>query len=252
VISTGCWHQEQNSVVFEDWVDAKAVHDAFQNLTTAEKSVQQQEAKRDGLIIAVASSSLLQDEALIKSKAPFTHFADKVETEQIVSTGAKSSDFTCRRKDGHQLTMSRGGLEFRSVTSDSQKTADKTAAAVSIGRNTNCPSATPPNSGKLLISPVRALSDELTDALEKERLVLPKIKTGNGDMGALLTTSPRDSGCVKRIAEQGKYFGVKKLSTQMPHRVDFHNGNLMQVKFQSSLGNGQHWWKLQQKQAVVF
>ncbi len=184
-------------------MDAKAAHDAFQKLTTAEKSVQQQETKRDGLI----------------------------------------------RKDGHQLTVSRGELEFQchtGVTSDLQKTADKMASTASRGRNTNCPRATPPNSGKLLTS------DELTDALEIERLVLPKIKTGNGDMGALLTTSPRDSGCVKRIAEQGKYFGVKKLSTQMPYRVDFQNRNLMQVKFQSSLGNGQHWWKLQQKQAVVF
>ncbi len=154
----------------------------------------------------------------------------------------KSSDITCRRKDGRQLTISRGELEFQchtGVTSDLQTTASR-------GRNTNCPNAIPPNSGKLLTS------DELTDALEIERLVLPKIKTGNGDMGALLTTSPRDSGCVKRIAEQGKYFGVKKLSTQMPYRVDFQNRNLMQVKFQSSLGNGQHWWKLQQKQAVVF
>ncbi len=236
-------------------MDAKVVHDAFQNLTTAEKSVQQQETKRDGLIIAVASSSLPQDESLIKSVPPCTEIAERVEAGSTVSSGAKSSDITCRRKDGLQLTKSRGELEFQShtgVTSDFQNAADKKASTASRGRNTNCPSATPPNSGKLLISTVRASSDELTDALEKERLVLPKIKTGNGDMGALLTTSPRDSGCVKRIAEQGKYFGVKKLSTQMPYRVDFQNGNLIQVKFQSSLGDGQHWWKLQQKQAIVF
>jgi hypothetical protein len=236
-------------------VDAKAVHDTFQKLTTAEKSVQQQEIKRDGLIIAAASSTLLQDEALIKCGPPLTHIADRVEVEPIVSSGVNSSDITCRRKDGRQLTVSRGELEFQchtGVTSDLQKTADKTASTACKGRNTNRPSATPPNSGKLLMSSVRASSDELTDALEKERLVLPKIKTGNGDMGALLPTSPRDSGCVKRIAEQGKYFGVKKLSTQMPYRVDFQNRNFMQVKFQSSLGNGKHWWKLQQKQAVVF
>lgn len=236
-------------------MDAKAVHDAFQKLTTAEKSVQQQETKRDGLIIAVGSSSVLQDEALIMSVPPFTQIADRVEAEPIVSSGVNSSDITCRRKDGRQLTISRGELEFQchtGVTSDLQKTADKTASTASRRRSTNCPRATPPNSGKLLMSSVRVSSDKLTDALEKERLVLPKIKTGNGDIGAPLTTSPRDSGCVKRIAEQGKYFGVKKLSTQMPYRVDFQNGNLMQVKFQSSLGNGQHWWKLQQKQAVVF
>ncbi len=236
-------------------MDAKVVHDAFRKLTTAEKPVQQQETKRDGLVIAIASSSLLQDESLIKSVPPFTGIADRVEAGPIVSSGVKSSDITCRRKDGHQLPMSRGELEFQShtgVTSDFQKTADNVASTAPRGRNTNCPSSTPPNSGRLIIPSVRASSDELTDALEKERLVLPKIKTGNGDMGALLTSSPRDSGCVKRIAEQGKYFGVKKLSTQMPYRVDFQNGNLMQVKFQSSLGNGQHWWKLQQKQAVVF
>ena len=59
---------------------------------------------------------------------------------------------------------------------------------------------------------LRARWEEFIDALEKERLGLPKIKTGGREPGAMTRAySPRDSGCVKRIAEQMKSLRAAKL-----------------------------------------
>lgn len=54
---------------------------------------------------------------------------------------------------------------------------------------------------KPLSSSLRERWEELIDALEKERQRLPKIKT---EMGNVIVSSPRDSGCVKRITERLK------------------------------------------------
>jgi len=52
---------------------------------------------------------------------------------------------------------------------------------------------------------LQARWEEIFYALEQERLWLPKIKTGGRKIGVTTrTNSPRDSGCVKRIAEQLK------------------------------------------------
>ena len=62
-------------------------------------------------------------------------------------------------------------------------------------------------------SSVRARWKELIDALDKERKRLPKIRT---ETGTPLFTSPRDSGCVKRIARQVKameYFKLEDVSS---------------------------------------
>lgn len=91
---------------------------------------------------------------------------------------------------------------------------------------------------------VRARWEELTDALEKERLGLPKIRTGSSsDAAAMLSTSPRDSGCVKRIAQQ-----VKAMEClEGPALLENHEmGNV------EELNKWQHWWNIQQKPAVVF
>lgn len=54
---------------------------------------------------------------------------------------------------------------------------------------------------KPLLSSLRERWEELIDALEKERLRLPKIRTETGNA---ILSSPRDSGCVKRITERLK------------------------------------------------
>lgn len=68
------------------------------------------------------------------------------------------------------------------------------------------------------ISSIRARLKELIDALEKERLKLPKIKTGSE---ASISTSPRDSGRVKRIAERQQLVNLKVDETATPS--DLHN-----------------------------
>lgn len=86
---------------------------------------------------------------------------------------------------------------------------------------------------------------EIFDALEKERLELPKIKTGCRKMGVMTrTNSPRDSGGVKRIAEQLKSSSCTK--QDKAKEMDAVEG--------ATLTKGRpHWSKIQQqKQAIVF
>lgn len=72
------------------------------------------------------------------------------------------------------------------------------------------------------ISSIRARLKELIDALEKERLRLPKIKTG---IEASISTSPRDSGRVKRIAERLQLVNLKVDETATPRDLQ-NNGQV--------------------------
>jgi len=90
---------------------------------------------------------------------------------------------------------------------------------------------------------LQARWEEIFDALEKERLGLPKIKTGGRKIGVTTRiNSPRDSGGVKRIAEQ------LKSST----KLDKAKGK--DAPEEATVTKGRpHWSKIQQqKQAVVF
>lgn len=86
---------------------------------------------------------------------------------------------------------------------------------------------------------------EIFDALEKERLELPKIRTDcRNKIGATTrTNSPRDSGGVKRIAEQLK-MGSKQDKSKEENDV-VEGGTITKGR--------PHWNRIQQqKQAVVF
>ena len=72
------------------------------------------------------------------------------------------------------------------------------------------------------ISSIGAGLKELIDALEKERLRLPKIKTG---IEASISTSPRDSGRVKRIAERLQLVNLKVDETANPSDLQ-NNGQV--------------------------
>lgn len=96
---------------------------------------------------------------------------------------------------------------------------------------------------------LRARWKELIDALEKERLGLPKIKTSSTSRKMGVTTrpnSPRDSGGVKRIAEQMK-------STLRAANQD-QVGNAQKEKDIIALEDVSRplWSKVEQKQDVVF
>ena len=71
-------------------------------------------------------------------------------------------------------------------------------------------------------SSIRARLKELIDALEKERLRLPKIKTG---IEASSSTSPRDSGRVKRIAERLQLLKLTMDETATPSDLQ-NNGQV--------------------------
>jgi len=87
---------------------------------------------------------------------------------------------------------------------------------------------------------LRARWAELIDALEKERLGLPKIKTSSRKMG--VTGSPRDSGGVKRIAEQ-----MKSAHHEQQNDKDGIAPEDVPVTRARPL-----WSKVEQKQEVVF
>lgn len=94
---------------------------------------------------------------------------------------------------------------------------------------------------------LRARWEELIDALEKERLGLPKIKTG-GRKAGVRTNSPRDSGCVKRIAEQMKSLRAAKLD-----KVGKNQKEKDIALDDSTVRKGRSYWnKVEQKQEVVF
>ncbi|XP_024363562.1 uncharacterized protein [Physcomitrium patens] len=99
---------------------------------------------------------------------------------------------------------------------------------------------------------LRARWEELIDALEKERLGLPKIKTGGRKIGVTTrTNSPRDSGSVKRIAEQMKSFGATTLNLEKEgvSIIQKEKDGLEDVGISKERA---HWNKVEQKQAVVF
>ena len=96
---------------------------------------------------------------------------------------------------------------------------------------------------------LRARWEELIDALEKERLGLPKIKTGGRKSGGMTrTNSPRDSGCVKRIAEQ-----MKSLRAAKVDKVGKSQKEKDIVLEDAAMRKGRLYWnKVEQKQEVVF
>lgn len=91
---------------------------------------------------------------------------------------------------------------------------------------------------------LRARWAELIDALEKERLGLPKIKTSSRRMG---TGSPRDSGGVKRIAEQIKSAHQPEQGASSQKEKD-----LMAPEDISMSRARPLWRKVERKQEVVF
>ncbi|KAG0624112.1 hypothetical protein M758_3G225200 [Ceratodon purpureus] len=96
---------------------------------------------------------------------------------------------------------------------------------------------------------LRVQWEELIDALEKERLELPKIKTGGLKSGVMTrTNSPRDSGCVKRIAEQMKSSRATKLDevgkSQKEKDIALEDAAMRKGRL--------YWTKVEQKEEVVF
>lgn len=99
---------------------------------------------------------------------------------------------------------------------------------------------------------IRAQWEDIFDALEEERLKLPKIKTNRSRKSGVTTrtNSPRDSGGVKRIAEQLKSSSILR-ATNLDKAPCADKDKAFE---DATLAKGRPYWSKihQQKQAIVF